>query len=180
MPWNFRFSRGLQAPRRQIANDGLGAVGQGILTFGATSTASAIGDLAFLISVPAATLVRTRGAISVHAQAVGAVEDNILVAYGIIVVSENAVNVGLTAVPDPLVDIENDWFVYGTFAMSAVSTNPAAISILMNQTHQFDSRGQRKLKLGDALALVVSASQDISTTGTVLRFSYGWRQQFKL
>ncbi len=56
----------------------------------------------------------------------------------------------------------------------------AATSLGTVMARQFDSRGQRKLKNGDALVAVIEGSQSDNTTGTVIRVGVNWRSQFKL
>ena len=150
--------RGFQAPKRQIANDGLDSEGSVVLTFLATDSARAIGSLALVVTVPAATLVRTRGALAITTRASGTLNNPIAGAVGMMVVSQEAAVVGITAVPTPMDDIENDWFVYEPFAFvaKAAGTEPAG-TLSSTVLRQFDSRGQRKLKDGDALVVVVEA-----------------------
>ncbi len=66
---------GLQAPKRQIANDGFG--GFGTLTFGASATATALGSIGAVILEPALTVVRLRG-IFAAAVTVSAINTNVI------------------------------------------------------------------------------------------------------
>ncbi len=171
---------GFKSPQRQIANDGIEIVSVAPITFGASASGSAIGSVGFLVAVPAATLVRTRGSVTFRLAASGASNNSIGGAMGMIVVSENAFAAGLASVPLPLDDIENDWFVYEPVTFEASATSIGANNVGSKITRQFDSRGQRKLKNGDVLAMVFELSQETSTTGTVVTATAIWRQQFKL
>ena len=171
----------LPAPKRQIANDGLES-GPSIatLTFLATTNAVAGFSVGLLTAVPAATLVRTRGELVIKVLTSGNITNQIAGAFGMIVVSENAFGAGITALPTPLVDIENDWFVYEPFALQLEANNPPQDSIAAHRVVRFDSRGMRKLKDGDVLAMVIEANQTDATTGTVVRAAAHFRSQFKL
>ena len=172
-----------QAPKRQIANDGAdGSFAPiAIVSFGASiGPTKAILSGGLVLLEPALTLVRTRGAFVLSMLASGGATNEVTGAFGMIVVSSDAFAVGVTAVPGPLTDIENDWVVYEPFALSSEATNPAADSQISNWKRQFDSRGMRKLKFGEVLAFVIEAVQSDATTGTVLRLAAHFRIQAKL
>ncbi len=170
-----------QAPKRQIANDGL-SVGGGsaTMTFGASVAGSALGSLAFALIIPAATLVRTRGSWSAMIRTSGGTNNHLSIVMGMYVATDEAFGVGLTALQTPIESIENDWYVYEPTSLVSEITNPGNDSIVSNFRGSFDSRGQRKLKAGDVLVTVFEGSQSDATTGTIIELSYFWRSQFKL
>ena len=58
------------------------------------------------------TVLRTVGILSISSDQSGAAEQQIG-AFGMICVSDSAVAIGVTAMPDPVVDADDDgWFVY--------------------------------------------------------------------
>ena len=175
---------GFQAPKRQIANDGLtGGLGTSIATiaFGA-SVGPVKGGFSIFLSMtePALTLVRTRGALVIEMLTSGGVTNEVTGAVGMIVTSTDAAAAGIVSVPGPLSDIENDWFVYEPFALATESANPPADSRVSHAAFRFDSRGMRKLKFGEALVMVAEAVQLDATTGTVIRLASQFRIQSKL
>ncbi len=174
---NSRF-RGVPPPQRQIANDGF--VGTGIITFGAVSTGTAVGSNGFQIVVPAITLVRSRGSINVSLLSSGAADNSMNGALGMKISSLEAFGVGLTALDTPLSDVEGDWVVYEPFSVFASATTVGEDATPSYWSHTWDSKGMRKLKANDVLYVTVEATQQNATNGSVLRFGYTVRQQFKL
>ena len=151
------------------------------MTVGAASSGSQVGSFGFLITVSACTLVRTRGWLTARVRTSGVANNQIQGALGLIVVSENAFSTGgLAALPIPLDDVENDWFVYQPFAFIPRAASTIANDLSANYMAPIDSRGQRKLKEGDALAVLVEVLQSDATTGTIIDFSYALRMQCKL
>ena len=180
MARRFAGSRGgLQAPKRQIANDGVDASNTGTITMGANVLGQT--TLGFVqVNVPALTLVRTRGAFRVDLQVNGAIRTMYNGAYGIIVVSNQAVAAGIGSLPLPLEQIENDWVVYVPFCLRNEATAGAPADLGSHLHLEFDSRGMRKLKDGESLAGVVQIAQDPVITGTVIQVGSQFRMQFKL
>jgi len=178
---SFRGRSGLPAPKRQIGNDGLSGTGFVTMTVGASTLGNVGFNTFLLVTAIALTLVRTRGEFFARLRDSGGADNLITGAYGQIVVSENAANVGITAVPVPLTDIENDWFVWVPFTLHADAAvgqpldSPSAIVRI-----PFDSRGQRKLKQGEALVSIVEIAQSDATTGTIIDFVHSFRNQSKL
>jgi len=179
MARGFRAARGgLSAPKRQIANDGFG--GLVALTFGANLTAKAIGNAGFLLVVPAATLVRTRGILGVALSASGSNFNVVTGVLGIKKVAVEAFNAGLASLSTPLEDIEGMWIVWQPFTLFAPATGVGAGNFGIFQKEMIDSKGMRKLKVNDVLAVTVEARQSDATTGTVIEVGYDLRMQFKL
>ncbi len=103
------------------------------------------------------TIVRTRGYVAIGSDQVGATEDQTL-SYGHIVVSDQAVAIGVTALPTPVTDSQSDWFVYealvGRFNfVTASGFEQAAITI-----KEIDSKAMRKVEEGQDLISVVETS----------------------
>ncbi len=171
---------GLPAPKRQIANDGTDQESGAELIFLATSLVAISNNVGFLLTVPAATVVRTRGVFRASVITAGSASTRISGAMGMIIVSENAFTAGIVSLPTPLTDTENDWFVWQPFVLHVDATDPSANDVFSDFVVQFDSRGMRKMKAGDVIAIVYEAAQSLAITGTKLDLSTIFRSQFKL
>ncbi len=82
-------------------------------------------------------------------------------ALGAIVVSDQALSVGVTAVPHPVTDIDDDgWFVHMPIAQSFILGDGTGFTFTTPWT--FDSKAKRVVHDGQSIALVVENS---SATG---------------
>ena len=124
-----------------------------IVDFGSAS----ISGNGFGITVEKLTIVRVRGSVQVRLTTAAAADTFVLFAFGLIVVSENAFGIGPTAMPDPFVDISDDWIVhrYGT-VFGLVAGDPPADSVESMQRFEIDSKAQRKMRVTEVLAWVFS------------------------
>ena len=173
------FTRGgVKPPQRQIGN--FATCGEVVLTFGANLRATALGTVSLLTIVAAATLVRSRGMISASVNASGSNNNTIVGVLGIIVVSVEAFTAGLASVPTPITDSGRPWVVWQPFGLYADGAALGEAATGAATTELFDSRGMRKLKANDVLAVVFEACQRDATTGTILHGTYAWRDQLKL
>lgn len=171
--------RGVKPPQRQIANAGL--VGTSTMTFAGNVEGSSAGSVGSVVLVPALTLVRTRGIVHVAIVTSGSTANPIVGVFGIIPVSLEAFTIGgLTSLPIPISDPERAWVVYQPWSVFADATTPGEAAPGANLNFMVDSRGMRKMKLDDTLAIVFEARQFAATTGTVVRFNYMLRFQDKL
>jgi len=179
MARGFRGSRGgLQAPKRQIANEGV--EGFATMTFGASASAVVAGTVGAALTAPAATLVRTRGLLSARVDASGASNAIITGVMGLIVVSLEAFTVGgITSLPTPIDDTERAWVVWQPFSLTATATTPDQGSFGLFSQFPIDSRGMRKMKRDDLLAIIFEGLQVTTSTGTVVKLAYELRFQFK-
>ena len=83
------------------------------------STASGASGLAIIATLGVSgTLVRLRGAVlaSIDAPSDG---DKIVVGVGIMVVTEEQLAIGVTAIPSPTEDLDADWVWYGLIPLQA-------------------------------------------------------------
>ena len=133
---------------------------------------TASGSALFLAGAAAAddglTLVRTRGELLVYLSSVNVALDGMKVAVGICIVSENAFNVGIMAIPQPLTDIGWDgWLWYWTGHMEAVGNITEADFQgqlgAMAARIEIDSKAMRKIKRTDVQCAVV----EVVESGTV-------------
>jgi len=96
------------------------------------------------------TIVRTRGTMFVQSDQVGALEEQ-FVSFGMAVVSDQAIDVGVSAVPDPYSDLESDlWFLHVNGVKGMTGT-----SDLEGRLYNFDSKAMRKVEDGQDIAVVI-------------------------
>ena len=166
---------GIKPPQRQINNFAQTGEMDGITTATAGVKALGTGGISTLQS---STVVRTRGIFcSKVVSGVPAGNSIIRGAFGIIIVSADAFTVGITAIPGPLSDSDNDWYVWAPFCHLLQSGDDEGLAILANVTMPFDSRGMRKVKVGDVSAVVIEYASD--TNGTIFDVTYAFREQAK-
>ena len=172
-----QFSRGnIRAPQRQIANFAITAELDGLVTSSAATVKGAF-TVGLALTEAAATLVRTRGMLAVRVAAAAAGNSITRGALGMIVVSQDAFDIGLTALPGPLSDSQNDWFLWVPFTLMH-DDQLAEFDSKFVASVPFDSRGMRKLKFGDVLAAVLEVDSDLS--GSALDAALVLRTQTKL
>ena len=106
---------------------------------------------------------RNVGHLSISSDQEAAVETP-FAAFGMIVVSDAAAAIGVTAIPGPLTDASDDgWFVW----QSAVITQGADTS-RASRVFPFDSRGMRRVEQGFQVALMLETG---ATFGSILQVS---------
>lgn len=117
------------------------------------SSLSAVG----LAKVPF-TITRTVGLLSVRSDQATAIEFP-FGAFGMMVVTESALAIGVTAIPDPTVQPDNDgWHVYQPWAAGGEASTNAGFPVA---EYTFDSRAQRKVEEGSTLvAMIANANTD--------------------
>ncbi len=126
-------------------------------------------------SLGPATIVRTIGTLWVKTDQVAATEIP-FGAMGMTVVSEQASVAGVASVPVPITDETSDlFFTYVPWAASLILADATGIIDGM-QVYQFDSRAQRKVQDGDAVAVTLENASSVHGVGYVLKF----RMLFKL
>ena len=168
------FSGRSTASKRQIANLSVrGEVDGAVAVVGIVKAAFSMSTVAGEVPV---TLVRTRGQWTMRLASFPPAVAIWRAALGIIVVSADAFAIGVTALPGPLSDSENDWVVWSPVAIPVPT---ATIDGQMNGmiSADFDSRGMRKLKEGDVLAAMFELESDVA--GGTVDVAYILREQFK-
>ena len=129
-------------------------------SFATSETALAASSFVVVISYTAAalakrpfTITRTIGSLYVASDQSAAVEFP-SGAVGGIIVSDKAIALGATAIPDPVTQGNSDeWFMYQNFAVTGSASNAGGRDLL---AFPFDSRAQRKVVDGEDVAFVVS------------------------
>ncbi len=101
------------------------------------------------------TVLRTVGQISVKSDQVTADEVQIG-SFGLITASDAAVAVGVTAIPGPSTDREDDgWFVYIPFAFSLEFGTGVGIAPDLAHRIEFDSKAKRIVQEGRQIVIMV-------------------------
>ncbi len=155
------FSRGFRGgPRRQtrwLASPDISAVT--VLTGGA---ATFFGQLnAEELALRPFTVVRTVGMFAGRSDQIAASEDA-MGAFGMAVVSEAAIAIGVTALPAPISDEESDlWFAYDTIAPSLLFNDATGFQSPAMQYRYFDSRAMRKVEDGSDIAVMLEAGSGV-------------------
>jgi len=99
------------------------------------------------------TVLRTVGSISVNTDQIVATENQIG-AFGMIVISNAANAIGVTAVPGPITDIEDDgWFVYVPITQHFQFGDGTGFAFTTPLA--FNSKAKRITEEGERIALVV-------------------------
>ncbi len=99
------------------------------------------------------TIVRTRGYVSIFSDQVGASE-NQTAAYGEIVVSDQALAIGVTAVPTPITDSQSSWHVYHALADHFNFADGTGLQQFAMINYPIDSKAMRKVEEGEDLIAV--------------------------
>ncbi len=103
------------------------------------------------------TIVRVRGQINIRPEAFTADVD-ITGAYGVAVVSDQAVAAGIASIPGPFTDAEWDgWFVWQAFAMHLQITSPVESFMIVDGRETIDSKAMRKITDNETMVTVVES-----------------------
>ncbi len=118
------------------------------------------------------TIMRIRGQLLAQLNA-AAVNERVVLAVGIIVITEEQSSTGVTAIPNPQTDMDADWIWHGfltvTSGQEAAIVNEGLIDRL-----EIDSKAMRRVKPGMSLALVAAVAFSVDQAGSV-DFMYGAR-----
>ncbi len=100
------------------------------------------------------TILRSVGGVAIHSDQAAADEQQIG-AFGLIMVTDTALALGITAIPGPFTDGSDDgWFLHVPFAQSIEFVS--GVGVLVNSVwYPFDSGAKRVNHDGTAVALVV-------------------------
>ena len=122
----------------------------------------------FISTVGDLTILRTVGQMSVTSDQAAGLEDQIG-ALGMILVSNAAFSVGITAMPDPIADQSDDgWWMYQSFSQQG----DQSLGSSLPRTYPFDSKAKRTVE-GEGQTLAVIVSNASASHG--IRFSMNFR-----
>ena len=106
------------------------------------------------------TILRTVGSIAVVSDQTAATENQVG-AFGLIVVNDIAAALGVTAIPGPVTDNDDDgWFVYVPIVQKLVVAT--AVGLTESVRYLFDSRAKRIIHDGTKVALMVENASSAS------------------
>ncbi len=92
------------------------------------------------------------------------------------VVTDQAVAIGITAIPTPITDMGSDkWFVYELMG-GRIDFDDATGVREVGSTHRFDSKAMRKVDIGEDLVVVLETDGSSSS----LSINEGFRMLVKL
>ena len=114
--------------------------------------------------LPKPTIIRTRGIVSVAPSVNNAADVDIVGAWGFCIVSDNAFDIGITAVPLPFDDAGWDgWFAWGSFSQRwDVVGMVGQLELTSRDTH-VDSKGMRKV--GSEETVILAAQSQVGAFG---------------
>ena len=145
-----------------------------------TSSGQAILNSGIQALLDGLTIARIRGKIQCQLETATAAGDGFHGAYALGVVTADAFNVGITAVPKPIDDIDWDgWMVHGFFDVHSV-TSTLADGVNLNAVHfdkEIDGKAMRKFGLNDVLFGIVQVVENGAAT---LEVFFDSRLLFKL
>ncbi len=122
---------------------------------------------AALLALRPFTVVRSHVFLSLQSDQVIATEDQ-QVAFGGCVVSDQAVAIGVTAVPTPLTDLGSDlWYMWKMLQNSFALLSAIGVATNFNKTWEIDSKAMRKVEDGQDIIdvfEVASTSDGLSLT----------------
>ena len=110
----------------------------------------------FVLSNPGIdeTVLRTLGILYVQSDQ-GAGSELQMGAFGLLKVTDTALAVGITAIPDPVSEVADDnWFVYVPIQQHLVFAS--AVGQIMGERYEFDSKAKRVLEIGESIAVVAA------------------------
>ena len=159
--------RGRSGRRTDYEWSGVDATNTGVdLAVGVT----ALGAGSVVSAVPA-TLMRTRGLVAAQLDT-AAIDERALIAFGMMIVQEEAFDAGSASVPGPR-EYSADWFWHGFMWLSSLAESAVQPQALW-QRLEIDSKAMRRLKPNDAIILVAEVASAVDQAGT-FDFQYGFR-----
>ena len=121
----------------------------------AIPAASAVLVESFSPVVGGETIIRTRGSFGVQSDQVAATE-NQFGAFGIAVVTAQALSVGITAIPHPGTDAAwGGWFVHRYFSQTFLLSSAVGSESNFMQSYEIDSKAMRKVDEDERVVVVV-------------------------
>ena len=104
------------------------------------------------------TILRTVGLMAVRSDQSAAAEEQ-LGAFGMYVVSDRAIAIGLSAIPGPVTNIDDDgWFMYQPVAQAFLFLTAAGFESDNARHYPFDSKAKRVVPSGMGIAVMVENS----------------------
>ena len=118
------------------------------------------------------TILRMRGLIGVQLDT-SAVDERVLVVFGLIIVPTPAFVAGAASVPSPLTEDADDWLWQGSAFLTSLAEGAVATDFLSAQI-PVDSKAMRIMSADETLILVAEIAESQDQAGT-LDFAYSIR-----
>jgi len=140
-------------PKRQVT--WFGPADQAYITVGAGAKVLLSSLDPGTAGLPKPTIVRSRGVVSINP--VTAADAQIVGAFGIAIVSDQALAAGIASIPGPLNDSGWDgWFVWRSFAFTQTQLD-ATGSLIQSIQLEIDSKAMRKVSDNESLVAVAES-----------------------
>ena len=124
------------------------------------------------INADGLTLVRMRGDLLLQLNLATAALDGFRVGVGICMVSINAFNVGATAIPDPIADMDWDgWFFHWSGHLKSVSAVEDTGNVGVSVRIPIDNKAMRKLRATDAMVAILETDDEVGTASLTANLS---------
>ena len=140
-----------------------------------TSVSVGLFPVAVTADINDATILRTRGDLNLGLSiATTALDGFGEVAVGICVVSDNAAGIGVTAVPDPLTDIDwEGWLMYWTGSVFSVVATAALSNCagVANVRVPIDSKAMRKIQEKDTVVGVIAVGTEVGAVSLTAKLN---------
>ena len=102
------------------------------------------------------TILRVVGGVHVISDQVASSEDQ-FGAIGMMLATDTAVATGITALPDPVTDVSDDyWFFYQSFAQRFILLSSVGFEADAGRWYPFDSKAKRILESGHQVVLIAA------------------------
>ena len=122
----------------------------------AANSSVILGSVSVIVGQPAQTIRRIRGVLSIASDQSTADEQQIG-ALGCAVVTDAAIAVGITAMPDPFTDIDQDvWMLYEPFAQKFEFITGVGFESNIATSYSIDNKAMRRVEDGQSLAFILS------------------------
>jgi len=114
------------------------------------------------------TIIRTRGQVSIIPSTAGA-DLNIVGAFGIGIVTSEALAAGVASVPEPFTDADwGGWYVWRSFSYNLEFSDATGLNFL-NWNFEVDSKAMRKITTNESLVLVAESQGGAFSISTPIR-----------
>ena len=114
------------------------------------------------------TVMRSRGQVSIIPTVLSA-DLNIVGAFGMAIVSAEALAAGITSIPDPFLDADwGGWYVWRSFSYRFEFADATGVNF-PNWSFEVDSKAMRKLTVNEAIVLVAESQGGGFSISTPIR-----------
>ena len=127
----------------------------GLQTVTLSTTQALMGSICVFSS--SQTLMRVRGRVLV-AMDVGAADESMVVAVGLIIADDTQFTAGATAFPSPISDLAADWLWHGFFPLRSITGTQSDLLGGQFWQAEIDSKAMRKVKATENISVMADAT----------------------